>query len=161
MGRGPTRSTWMCKNLCCGTGMGWMAGAGCFVTFAPVQAWQSLTQALMSDFMAVQITLDAMCLQVALVSEWAMLLKAAKVLWWCFSRMTGLGWGMDMLQRMWYCPKLMSLMDKLDPLVASMLGQVRCDTCRAALSIGSVAAATVVGRGMDSMLAMTLSVPPM
>jgi hypothetical protein len=56
-----------------------MAAAGCLVTLARAQAWQSFTQALMSDFMAVQITLDAMSRLVALAPGWAMLWKAAKV----------------------------------------------------------------------------------
>ena len=43
-------------------------------------AWQSFTQALMSDFIAVQITLDAMSRLVALALGWAMLWKAVKVL---------------------------------------------------------------------------------
>ena len=81
----------------------------------------------MSDFMAVQITLDAMSLLVALAPGGAMLWKAAKVLRWWSSGMTGLGWGMDMSQRMRYWQKLTSLRDRLDPLAASMLGQVRCE----------------------------------
>ena len=115
----------------------------------------------MSNFMAVQISLDAMSLLVALAPGWAMLWKAANVLLRWSSGMTGLVWGMDLSQRIWYWLKLMSLRDSLDPLAASMLGQVCCDACRAEKSIGFVASATVVGRGLDSMSATTLSVPPM
>jgi hypothetical protein len=37
VGRGPTKSMWMCVNLLVGTGMGSTAAAGCLVTLARAQ----------------------------------------------------------------------------------------------------------------------------
>ena len=55
-------------------GHGWLPA-----DFGP-RAGLAVLLALMSDFMAVQITLDAMSRLVALAPGWAMLWKAAKVL---------------------------------------------------------------------------------
>ena len=38
VGRGPTRSTWMWEKRCLGISIGWMAVAGCVVTFALAQS---------------------------------------------------------------------------------------------------------------------------
>ena len=63
-GKGPTRSTRMRENHCCGTRIGCMEAASCLVTLALVQSWQSLTHSVMSLFTQDQTTLSLMILLV-------------------------------------------------------------------------------------------------
>jgi len=58
-------SMWMWENHCRGTGIGCKAAAGCLVTLALEQVWQSLTHCVTSLLMQDHITLWPIVLLVA------------------------------------------------------------------------------------------------
>ena len=85
-------STWMWENCCRGTGIGCRAAAGCLVTLALEQVWQSFTHCVTSLFMQDQATLWPMILLVALAPGCAIPWKASKTWRRWPSGITGRGW---------------------------------------------------------------------
>ena len=76
--RGPTRSTCTWVKRWHGTGMGCTAAAGCLVTFARAQCWQSLHHATTSWFIFSHTTRAVRSRRVARIPGWASWRKVSK-----------------------------------------------------------------------------------